>query len=389
MATTDTIFDELDAAVGNRGSIEALDALAERLEREEKFHELFDVRLIQARLQNGLPIVAAKSLDDLPEAQRTAMEEAYLSACREIGGLLLDRGRLREGWMYLRPTGDRAQIAAALERLPADEHYEAIIEIALHEGVSPELGFRLVLDHYGVCNSISLYDAEMTNRPLSERQAVAALLVRRLHEDLLSNLKADIARQQGSEPKEQTISELVAERDWLFENDNYHVDTTHLSSIVRFAQVVDDPAVLELAWQMTEYGRRLSKHFQFRGDDPFADVYPASALFFEALLGRNVDKAIAYFREQAERPMDEVGTYPAEVFVSLLARVGRHAEALDASSRLLPPGVRTSGLAPSLLELARQGSEFERLMQICRQRGDIVGYTAGLLEQQRAGAAKR
>ena len=47
----------------------------------------------------------------------------------------------------------------------------------------------------------------------------------------------------------------------------------------------------------------------------------------------------------------------------------------------MPPGVRTSGFAPSLLELSREAGNYDRLMEACRQRGDLVGYTAGLVER--------
>ena len=33
-----------------------------------------------------------------------------------------------------------------------------------------------------------------------------------------------------------------------------------------------------------------------------------------------------------------------------------------------------------MLELARQGSHFDRLAKLCRDRGDMIGFTAGLVE---------
>ncbi len=83
----------------------------------------------------------------------------------------------------------------------------------------------------------------------------------------------------------------------------------------------------------------------------------------------------------ASRSVDEAGPFPAEVYVALLARLGRYGEALDAAARLLPAGVRTTDFAPGMLELARKGGDYERLMQICRERGDVIGFTAALLQQ--------
>jgi hypothetical protein len=380
MTTTESsTFDSLQAALKSGGVESAFDNLAEHLRGEQKFHEMFDVRLMQARRKVGLPVITSQGLDDLAEPLRTRMEEAYLAACREIGGLLLAAGRLREAWMYLRPLGDKPLVAAALEKLPSEGHYEEIIEIALHEGVAPALGFRLVLAHYGICNAISLFDAEMPQKPRHERQQVAALLVEHLHRDLMSSLKAEITREQGIAPQEPTIAGLVADREWLFANDNYHVDTTHLSSVVRFALVIDDAEALRKALDLTEYGRRLNVSYQFRGEEPFADTYPTTALFLGALLGQNVEEALAFFQERATTlSCDTAGTAPAEVYIGLLSRLKRNSEALDAAASLLPPGVRTSGFAPSLLELAALAGRYDRLMDVCRERGDLVGYMAGL-----------
>ncbi len=113
------------------------------------------------------------------------MEDAYVAACREVGNLFLAAGRVREAWMYLRPTGDRQVVADALAALPRDaENYEEIIEVALYEGVCPRLGFQFVLEHYGTCNAITLYDGQMHGRPKADRQAVAALLIEHLHGEL-------------------------------------------------------------------------------------------------------------------------------------------------------------------------------------------------------------
>ena len=92
-----------------------------------------------------------------------------------------------------------------------------------------------------------------------------------LHDDLLRNLQSEIAKQEGTPPREATIRELVADRDWLFASDNYHIDTSHLHSVVRFARQVTDVPTLRLAADLTEYGRRLSSQYQYPGEEPFTD----------------------------------------------------------------------------------------------------------------------
>ena len=381
MAQIQTLFDDLQATADRQGAPAVFNQLVEHLRRERQYHELFDARLMEARHKLGLPVIMTTPLDELAEPARTHMEESYLSACREVGGLLLDEGRVREAWMYLRPVGDRQAVAAALEKIPRDtENYEEIIEVALYEGACPRLGFEYVLAHYGTCNSITLYDSQMHGRPKADRQEVAALLVRHLHGELLANVRADIARREGSEPEGATLAELAASRPWLFENDNYHVDTTHLAAVVRFALACDDPDVLRTALDLTEYGRRLSHQYQFPGQEPFADTYPAHALFFQGVLGENADAAVDYFRQKAQAA-EEAGA--GEVLVGLLARSGRAREAFEASVEFLRPDTRVSGFAPSMLELARRAGCYDRLIAACRERDDALGFAAGLVERGR------
>src|SRR5574338_196292 len=56
-------------------------------------------------------------------------------------------------------------------------------------------------------------------------------------------------------------------------------------------------------------GLFLVKSGEFKREPPFEDTYPASGLFFKAVLGDGVEEALKYFREQAEAaPADEVGS---------------------------------------------------------------------------------
>ena len=379
----DTPFDEFQAALAERGPGAVFERLAAGFKTDQRYHELFDVLLMGTRHRLGLPAVMTTSLDDLGEPLRTQLEEAYLDACRQVGTLLLESGQLREAWMYLRPLGEKTLMAEALAKAtPCDENMQDLVEIALHEGVAPALGYQLVLNHYGTCNAITTFEGALTARPRADQQAAAALLLEHLHAELLANVRADIARQSGKEPQETTLAELVRDRDWLFADNNYHIDTTHLAATIRFARLLDEPALLELAYDLTEYGRRLGSQFQFRGDLPFSDVYPSHGLFFAAQLGRQVDEALAYFRAAAEaaNPQEE-GTAAAEVYVALLARLKRYDQAIEAAIALVPPGTRTGGFAPNLFELARLAGNYEPLIEACRQRGDLAGFAAALVER--------
>ncbi|MBS0210483.1 MAG: hypothetical protein JSS27_16185 [Planctomycetes bacterium] len=376
----DQLYDELQSTLDQGGADRLLAMLAARLRTEGRYHELFDLRLLEARRREGLPLVASRSLDDLEEPLRSKMENAYLTACREIGGLLLAEGRVRDAWLYLRPVGDKSGIRAALEGMSDEDQYEEIIELAIYEGIAPRLGFEQVLKHYGLCNAITMFEGQLAERSRTDRAEVARLLVKHLHEELTASLVADIERQQGTRPKPASIAELVKDRDWLFVNENYHVDTTHLAAIVRFAMMVDDRQTLELALDLCSYGRHLSPTFQFPGEEPFVDLYPTAAMYFGALLGRDVDTAVAWFKQRADdRPVDQYGNAPAEVYISLLARLGRQEEALREAARLLPAGSRGGQFGPNLFELAEQGQNYATLAEISRQRDDLMGFVVGLV----------
>jgi hypothetical protein len=375
------IFDELESTLSCGGVEPALARLAEHFRSEGRYHELFDTRLMQARHALGLPIVSTTPLDDHPEPARSQLENAYLQACQEVGRLLLADGKVREAWVYLRPTGEATLVAEAIQKIePADENLSDLIGVALHEGVAPAFGYGLILSHYGTCNAITTFDAELGRFRRSDQQAAAGLLLKQLHCDLKENVRAHIREHEGADPPAAaTLDELVSGGDWLFEGGNYHTDTTHLSSAVRIARILEAPALVRLAWELTEYGRRLDKQYQFAGDEPFADVYPAHGFFFGAQLGNGVEQALAYFRHKAENSsIDDVGSLPAETYVVLLARLGRWCEAIEASARLLPQGIRTAGFAPSLLELSRAAGDYTVLRDSSKNRGDLLPYAVAL-----------
>lgn len=378
-------FREIEAAWSAQGVAGALDALSQRLRDQKKYHELFEALKMRVRHRIGLPLLYGDGSDELDESKRQQLEEGLIEACREVGTLLLNRGRIREGWMYLRPVGDKKAASELLAQVEAEEdNLEELIEVCLREGVDVARGFGLVLKHYGTCNAITTFEGEVPRQSRADQQAATALLVRHLHAELLANLRSDIGRQEGKQPAETTLAALVADRPWLFQELTYHVDTTHLSSVVRFARLSEDPAVLRLALDLTEYGRRLHAQFQYPGDEPFTENYPAHGLFFSALLGERVDEALEYFRQRAEASdLQQVGTVPIETYIDLLARVGRPAEAIDASLRLMPAGQSGVGIAPSLLDLAQRSGVYDRVQQHCQQRDDLLGFTAALIRAKR------
>ena len=379
-------FDQLQSALASGGPAAALEAAADLLRQQKKYHELFEVLKMQLRQRLGLPLLASEgSADGLAEEQRQKLEEGLIRACREIGAALITEGKIREGWMYLRPVGDKTEAAKLLGQIePGEENFEDLIDVCLHEGIDIGRGYGLVLGHFGTCNAITQFDSSVARRPRSEQAPAAKLLLRQVHSDLVASVTADITRQEGQPPKEKMLAGLVLDRDWLFQDNSYHLDTTHLAATVRIARALSDPEDLRLAFDLTEYGRRLSQQFQYQGDEPFAEMYPASALYFQALLGENIDAAVQYFQTKAEMLDPQYHGYAAiETYIDLLTRIGRLQDALAAALKFNLGSIQPLGNAPPLVELARRASDFAPLLDHCRGKEDLLGFTAALVQSSR------
>lgn len=384
--TIDTLS-SLESSFAGGGATAALDQLASRLREEKKHHELFEALKMKVRHSLSLPLLPVESnSDELPEATRDKLEEGLVDACRHVGELLIADGKVREGWMYLRPVGDKAAAAKLISAIhPDDDNTEELIEVLLYEGVDTGRGFGLLLERNGTCNSITTFDQIMGQRTRKERQAAASALLTRLYNDLIGNVKADIVRQSGEQPKETTLQGLIADRDWLFQDGAYHIDTTHLASVVRMARVLDDPSQLRMALDLTHYGRHLTQQLQYQGDEPFVDQYPSNALYYQALLGENVDEALAFFESKA-RLLDPQfnGTAGIETYLELLSRIGRHKQALDAAIELMPANTPSVAYAPLLMDLCSKAGDYQKLLDFCRSRGDELGFAAALVSREKA-----
>jgi len=203
--TSATAFDDLPQALDEGGVSAVLDRLVDTLRGEQKYPELFEALKMQVRHRLGLPIAYSEGGDDLTPEVRDQLETGLLDACREVGLALVRQGRVHDGWQYLRPTGENELVAAELRKLEIDDdNLEDIVNVALHEGVEPALGYGVMLEHYGTCNSITAYEQIVPLLPPADQRAVTSLLVNHVYEELLATVQADIAQQQGSEPGERS-----------------------------------------------------------------------------------------------------------------------------------------------------------------------------------------
>jgi hypothetical protein len=374
-------FDSFTRLLKEKGIEEAFVYLSQQMREQKKYFELFEVLKMQLRHRLGLPLAYDDSGDELDEANRNKLEEGLFQACREVGTLLMKEGKVRDGWMYLRPVGDRKYARTLLELVPVtDENADAIIEVGLSEGVSPVYAYSLILNRYGTCNSITAFDTEMAHKSLVDRRAAAALLVQRLHDELIRNIKTDIERNEGKAPASTNITELIATRPWLFDSGRYHLDTTHLSAVVRFARSIVEPAILSLAIELADYGKHLDRQYHYAGEAPFEDIFESHWHYLRTVSGRDVEAGLEYFRLKAESTdAYQEGTMPLEIYVELLSRLGRHQQAIEYSIQKLPDRLTRRGTAPSLIDLSRAGKSFERLKSYCREKDDLLGFAMGSL----------
>ncbi|MGI9474432.1 MAG: hypothetical protein ACR2NZ_23040 [Rubripirellula sp.] len=385
MTTTETdIFDRL--ANHREAPTEMLDQMVEHFRETRSPMELFEALKMRIRNRLGLPLVTSENEPSRPEDVERQLEVGLLDACREAGTMLVEDGKIGEGWMYLRPTGDTALAKQLISAIPiTEENYDEMIQVLLHEGIDVARGYQAVLDQQGTCNSITLYEQSLANRSKEDRQAAAACLLDHFYAELSEMVRGDISRREAPASENESLADMIEKRRWILEDGGYHLDTTHLSSTVRIATVLDSPESLRKAWELTQYGRRLHHQFQYPGDEPFVDFYPAYSTFFSVLLGENVDAGLKVFERKARSvDSDEHGTASTETYVDLLDRVGRHRQAIDAAIELVPDSLPPQRIVPMLIDIAGRAqaagdeSGFDSILQYCRQHSDVLGYAAVL-----------
>ncbi|MBI3861514.1 MAG: hypothetical protein HY290_06435 [Planctomycetia bacterium] len=381
---SDTTFDELQKIHGDKGPAAAIDHLIGVLRDEKRFHQLFDALLMKKRLELGLGLVRPTSLKDVPEERRDEFEKVYIDTARHVGELLLADGSIPQAWHYFRAINEPAQVAAAIEALPEGGSVpEEVVEIALFQGIAPAKGLSLYLGSHGTCSTITAFDQVSMQMAPDVRRQCAQALVRRLYDDLRENVQHDVLRRQPMNPPGQPLRELIGGREWLFADDSYHIDVSHLNAVVRFARFLDAGCPeLDQALQLAQYGSRLAQQYQYAGNPPFDDFYPAHIRFFKVLLDVERDPSLDYFRAKiGDDPAETDNQLAAYVVVDLLLRIGRKDEALELACKYLGDAGEEFGL--SLPELCAQSGRLDLLKSLARSKGDVVNFAAALLGSSR------
>lgn len=394
---------QLEAALRGPDPALALERLAEALAERGDPRGQLEALLLRARWDLGLPLVRPTPLNDLAEPTRTQYEERYVTALREVGRRLLDSGAIIAAWPYFRAIGEPEPVASAIEAFQPEalgededdggfevaERINEVIDVALGQGVHPRRGFDLVLDHHGTCSALTAFDSLPADEAI--RRHAAGRLAHRLHRDLISNLDAELARHGEPAPEPGTpLPHRFDGRPWLFDDDSYHVDTSHLAMVVRLAPLLDDPAAIRLARDLCDYGARLSPRLRPDGEPPFDDHFGDHTLYLGALLDPEGagEAAVAHFRSKlgppgAFDPSDRETPVRAQTLVRLLDRLGRPGEAFDVASSYLadlPDGALGE---PSLASLGLRLGRLDDLARLATLAQDPVRLAAVRLEQAR------
>ncbi len=390
----DPAFANLERELGASGPAATLDRLIDQLEQRRNYRALLDALLLKARFELGLPLIHVGALTELAEPSRSLYENRYVEAIRLVGTRFLESGDLVAAWPYFRAIGETEPVARAIDAFePADgldETLGQVIEVAFNQGANPRRGWELILKQYGTCSAITALE-QIPPQDQAARASCAALLVRHMHEQLRSTLRAEIEARGGPVPPEgSTIESLCESYPWLFEDEAYHIDVSHLSATVRTAAGLTDPETVALAADLCAYGRRLSDRLQFEGDPPFERTFDDHAVYFGAILGRDVDAAIARFRAKVEETESQGfgSSLPAQVLVNLLVHVGRLDEAIEVASERLTELPESALICPGIAQLCQRVGRPERLSSIARKHGDLVNFTAALLEASAPASAE-
>lgn len=360
----------------------ALDQLIDDFRRGKNYPALFEARLMKARFDLGLPVIQTEDWSRFPDEPRRRYEEAFLDTAREVGQAFLSDGEIERAWPYFRAVGQPQPIIDAIDKLEPTEEAESVIGIAFQEGLHPRKGLELILARHGMCRAITAMGMYAVEK---DREACIKLLVRAIHDEVVLRLRRAIESQEGTAPTEPAgIIDLISTRDWLFGEYDTYVDTSHVISVLQYAPELTDEATLHLVNELCAYGRRLSPTMQLRGTPPFDQPFVDYGQYVSALLGIDTEDALAALhRKVEETDPDEMGTGAAQMLVRLLVRLKRYSEALDISLRFLSDHRASEMMCPSALEICRLASDYARLIELAKDRGDILSYVAASIERQK------
>jgi hypothetical protein len=374
------VYDRLHKTLAEKGPVAAVDQLCTDLRELGDFSALFYALLMKKRVELGVTPFPTGSSAELPPESHGDYEQAIREAGRLVGSEFLKLHDLRKAWFYFNMLGETDPVRQYLEAFrPTDaDDVQPLIEIGLYHGVHPARGFDLVVERYGICNAITTYSGQDFSRNPSAKQHCIRALVRNLYDQLLERLKNDLESRGSTVPINATVGGIVRTHPELFDEGAYHIDTSHLSSVAQFSLELEDCPERKLARELCAYGEKLSESFQYASDPPFEKSYADYKLLLDVLDGENVEAGLKHFRDKIEPAAANGSTFPAEVYVNLLLKIGRKPEALEVAKKYLV-GENRQLSCPGVYELCQEAGDFSGLTEAARKRNDGVSFLAGLI----------
>lgn len=352
---------------------------------QRDFHRLFDARMIGIRRRMGLKITRPAALSDVPRELEATFRTAWTDTARNIGQLFLEHGMLADAWAYFRTIQEPEPIRQAIQTKVADyarlsdQDREELLNLALYDGAHMVEGIRLLLRTHGTCNTVTAMSQVIAQMTPEERRQAAAILVRHLYTDLQSSVRRDIERRQPLLRPEIPLRELIVGREFLFADGNYHIDVSHLHSIVGFARNLqrEDPE-LKLAVELACYGQQLSEHLRYPADVPFDDYYTASICFLRTLSGEDEQGGLDWFAARLQQEPDAADQRMiAFVLIDLANRVGRAPQLLERVAPWLSRMEDPNGF--SFTTACLDAGRPDLLEQAARTNDDVLALATSLL----------
>ncbi len=374
-------YERLRATLEGRGAKVAVEELTEELRKAEDFQGLFYALLMKQRVELGVPPFPTGPATELPPETHEPYEAAIREAARHVGGLLLERKEFAKAWPYFRMLNEPDPVRAALEAHdpgPDDDVYP-VIEIAWQNGLLPKKGFDLVLDRHGICSAITMVSSSDLSPSPELRDYCITRLAASLHEQLTERVRSDLESRGVKIPAGATLPQLCEAHPELFADDAYHIDTSHLSSVVQMSTHLPPGAGVNFARELCAYGRRLSPTLQGSNDAPFDDGYDDFLAYLNVVAGEDVDWNLRRFEQKAAREAAEGATFAAQVYVNLLLKANRTAEALAAAKKFLMAEDERNLTCPGVNELARKAGDFVAMAEAAKARQDPVNFLASLI----------
>lgn len=381
MEPTGFDYDQLAATARNAGPAAAADHLLADLADGRDPTALFYAKLLKGRLSLGVSPYPTGSAHDLPVEMHEPYEAVIRDAARSVGGLLLDKKNIPQAWPFFRLINEPEPIRSAIDSYSPGEEEDVypIIDIAFHQGVSPDRGFDLMLSKQGICATITLLSQTDLSKSPELRESCLAKLIDALHHQLQDRLIADLTGQGIHIDGKPGVGALLDRHPSLTAGEAYHIDVSHLQSVVQMGSVVRGDAALRQLVDLCRYGEKLASQFSFASDPPFDEGYPDYRAQYELLLGINVEPHIQRFTDKAKSAMAEGMTYPCHVLVELLSRRGRDQDALAIAMEMMAGHHPAEFGGPNLIELARKVNDHAAVAQVARAANDPVTFLAAVI----------